>query len=95
MKEILLDENSVRAFAHGDHPDFEEVEVVKDYESLYKDSCLATTIAKYTETGDFYALDWYSYESHYGHGEHTYPNQSVYKVTQVEKTVVTKEWVKV
>lgn len=96
MTTILLeDEETARDFAWGDHPDFEEVETVKDYDSLYKDSCPATTIAKHTETGKFYALDWYSYESHYGSGESEYNDLELYEVEQVTKTIVVKEWKKV
>jgi len=88
----LKDEREAKYFSWGDHSDFDIVETVKDYDSLYKDFCSATTIAKHTETGKFYALDWDSYESHYGRGESEYPNTEVYEVQQVEKVVTTKEW---
>lgn len=91
----LKDREAARYFTCGDHPDFEEIETVKDYEALYKDSCPATTIAKHTESGRFYALDWTSYESHYGRGESEYDNLVLYEVEQKEKVVVTKEWVPV
>ena len=84
-----------RAFAWGDMEDYEEVEIVVDYESLYKDMASATTICKHVPTGKFYALDWYSYQSHYGSGESDYPNDEIYEVEQKEKVVVTKEWVAV
>lgn len=91
----LKDEEEAKHFSWGVHPDFEEVETIKDYEALYKDYCTATTIAKHTKTGKFYALYWESYESHYGHGESEYPNTKVYEVQQVEKVVTTKEWIAV
>ena len=84
-----------RAFVWGDMEDYEEVETVVDYESLYKDMAPATTICKHIPTGKFYALDWDSYQSHFGSGESDYPNDEIYEVEQKEKVVVTKEWVAV
>lgn len=88
----LKDREDARYFVWGDHIDFEPVETVKDYDALYKDSCPATTIAKHTESGKFYALDWTSYESHYGNGESEYDSLVLYEVEQKEKVVVTKVW---
>lgn len=79
-------------FVWGDIEDFEEVETVKDYDTLYKDYCSATTICKQISTGKFYALDWNSYESHYGSGESTFDSDEIYEVQQVEKVTVEKIW---
>ena len=96
LKTILLkDEEEAKYFAWGDHQDFDIVETVKDYDALYKDYCPATTIAKHIETGKFYALDWDSYESHYGMGESMFNELSVYEVEQQEEVRVTKTWVAV
>ena len=84
-----------QVFAWGDMEDYEEVETVVDYESLYKDMASATSICKHTPTGKFFALDWDSYQSHYGSGESDYPNDEIYEVQQVDKVVTTKEWVAV
>lgn len=91
----LKDREEARMFSWGDHPDFDEVETVKNYDYLYKDSCPATTIGKHTETGKFYALDWTSYESHYGNGESEYDDLELYEV-EIQETVITqKEWIPV
>lgn len=96
MSTILLkDEEEAKYFTKGDHPDFEHVETVKDYDALYKDYCPATTFATHAETGKFYALDWQSCESHYGVGEDIFNELSVYEVQQAERIIVKKEWVKV
>lgn len=79
-------------FVYGDLEDFEEVETVVDFDSMYKDYAPATTICKQLSTGKFFALDWEQYQSHYGCGEDEYPNNTLYEVYQVEVVTTTKEW---
>lgn len=91
----LKNKNEARSFVWGDMEGFTEVETVKDLDELYQDSCPATTVCKQESTGKYYALDWTSYESHYGSGESEYDDTVLYEVELQEKTVVVKEWVAV
>jgi hypothetical protein len=89
---MKLSDEEVRAFVYEDHPLFEHVEEVVDLESMYKDYCPATTISKKIGTEEYWAIDWDSYMSHYGSGEHMFHDNNLYRVEQVEKVTVTKEW---
>ena len=91
----VLTKKQILEYLYGDLDGYDVVETVKDYENLYKDSCPATTVAFHAESGKYFALDWQSYESHYGHGEDEYPDDTLYEVKLEEKTVVTKEWLPV
>ena len=91
----VLTEKQILEYLYDDLDGYEVVETIKDYESLYKDSCPAMTVSFHEESGKYFALDWMSYESHYGSGENEYPNNTLYEVKFEEKTVVTKEWLPV
>ena len=75
------------------YPDnFEEIEVNKDYDTLYKDMCNATTIFRNKDDNTYWALDWDSYESHYGSGESNYDNYFIYQVEPKVKVIEVKTW---
>ena len=91
MNKIEID--NPREWVYGDYPEgFEEVETYKDYDTLYKDMCSASTIFRRKSDNTYWSLDWDSYESHYGSGESQYDNNFIYQVEQVVKVVETKEW---
>ncbi len=92
MNKIKLTQDEVQSFAFGDLDGFEEVETVVDYEAMYKDYAPATTICKQCGTGKYYALDWDSYTSHYGIGEHIFHEDEIYEVQEVEETKIIKTW---
>ena len=100
MEFIRIDENKVKVSEprylnwEGDDK-YEIIETIIDYDTLYKDMASATTYFTETETGDIYALDWDSYESHYGSGESDYPNDIMYRVRIEEVVEVKKVYVTV
>ena len=92
---MTLTEDEARSFAYDDHPDYDEVETIIDYDVMYKDYAPATTISKKLSDGTFWALDWDSYQSHYGSGESMFNSNELRQVKQIEKVITTKEWINI
>ena len=95
MEFIRIDENKVkvsepREMAWEGDDKYEHIETIIDYGTLYKDMASATSYFTEVSSGDIYALDWDSYESHYGSGESEYPNDIMYRV-RIEEVVEVKK----
>lgn len=100
MEFTRIDENRVkvsnpREMAWEGSAGYEHIETIVDYDTLYKDMASATSYFTEVSSGDIYALDWDSYESHYGSGESDYPNDIMYRVRIEEVVEVKKVYVTV
>ena len=95
MSKIVLDEESVRYFAHGELDGYTHVDTIIDYEAGYKDLAPAETICQRDSDKTYWSLCWEYYTSHYGMGESMYNDETINQVEkQVEtKTITVERWV--
>ena len=89
-----LEPDQIRDFAWGDLEGYTVVFEETDKNEAYKDYAPATTVAV-DANGDYWLLNWRNYISHYGSGDHEYPDNFITLVTKVEttKTIVETNWV--